>query len=98
MSNQLVTDRMLEGVRNAKAEAKSAENEFDRRNRDIQRKTSRSIDLFGGHATSQVADIMTICPECADLTNLRVSALIRQMIGVSVERIEDKRKAYFCLL
>jgi hypothetical protein len=29
------------------------------------------------------------------LTNQRVSAIVRGMIGVSIERIEDKRKAYF---
>ena len=42
-----------------------------------------------------ITDIIKSVPECAELTNQRVSAIVRQMIGVSVERIEDKRKAYF---
>lgn len=43
-----------------------------------------------------ITDLIKVIPECADLTNQRVSALVRQMIGEGkVERIEDKRKAYF---
>jgi hypothetical protein len=38
---------------------------------------------------------MKTVPECADLTNQRVSAIVRGMLGVSMERVEDKRKAYF---
>ena len=45
-----------------------------------------------------ITDIIKSVPECADLTNQRVSALIRQLKdeGVVV-RTEDKRKAYFSL-
>lgn len=32
---------------------------------------------------------------CAELTNQRVSVIVRQLLGVSVERVEDKRKAFF---
>ena len=42
-----------------------------------------------------ITDIIKTVPACAEMTNQRVSAIVRQMIGVSVERIEDKRKAYF---
>ena len=42
-----------------------------------------------------ITDLIKCIPECADMTNQRVSALVRQMIGEKVERIEDKRKAYF---
>lgn len=43
-----------------------------------------------------VTEIIKTVPECAELTNQRVSALLRQMIldGI-VEKIEDKRKSYF---
>lgn len=41
----------------AKSRAKSAEQAFDLANAAIQRKASRSIDLFGGSAQSTVADI-----------------------------------------
>ena len=42
-----------------------------------------------------ITELMKAIPELADLTNQRVSALVRQMLGSSIERIEDKRKAYF---
>ena len=42
-----------------------------------------------------ITELMKAIPELADLTNQRVSALVRQMLNISIERIEDKRKAYF---
>lgn len=57
MSNQTATDEIMRIVRNARSEASSAEREYDRAASDIQYKASRSINLFGGDATSRVADI-----------------------------------------
>ena len=43
-----------------------------------------------------ITEIIKEVAECADLTNQRVSALIRQMKDDGkVKRIEEKRKAYF---
>ena len=42
-----------------------------------------------------ITDLIKTVPACAELTNQRVSAIVRQMIGTSVERVEEKRKAYF---
>lgn len=43
-----------------------------------------------------ITEVIKEVPECADLTNQRVSALMRQMRDDGkVERIEEKRKAYF---
>ena len=43
-----------------------------------------------------ITDLIKEIPACADLTNQRVSTLIRQlMANGSVERVEEKRKAYF---
>ena len=43
-----------------------------------------------------VTEIIKSIPECADLTNQRVSALMRQMVDSgAMVRTEDKRKAYF---
>ena len=42
-----------------------------------------------------ITDLIKQIPACADLTNQRVSAIVRGMIGTKVERIEEKRKAYF---
>lgn len=43
-----------------------------------------------------ITEIIKEVAECADLSNQRVSALIRQMKDDGkVERVEEKRKAYF---
>ena len=42
-----------------------------------------------------ITEIIKEIPACADLTNQRVSAIIRGELGVKFERVEDKRKAYF---
>ena len=43
-----------------------------------------------------ITDLIKSVPECADMTNQRVSALVRQLVtDGAVVRIEDKRKAYF---
>lgn len=45
-----------------------------------------------------ITDIIKAVPECADLTNQRVSALVRQMVEADLMvRTEDKRKAYFSI-
>ena len=45
-----------------------------------------------------ITDLIKSVPECAELTNQRVSALIRQLIDEGkVVRTEEKRKAYFSL-
>ena len=45
-----------------------------------------------------VTDIQKGIPACAELSNQRVSALLRQMVEAGViVRTEDKRKAYFSL-
>ena len=45
-----------------------------------------------------ITDLIKNVPECADLTNQRVSALVRQLVDEGkVVRSEDKRKAYFSL-
>ena len=43
-----------------------------------------------------ITDLMKEIPACAELSNQRVSALVRQLVNdVAVERTEEKRKAYF---
>ena len=43
-----------------------------------------------------VTEVIKSIPECADMTNQRVSALLRQLAEAGkVKRTEDKRKAYF---
>jgi hypothetical protein len=45
-----------------------------------------------------ITDLIKTIPACSELTNQRVSALVRQLYDCAepaVERIEEKRKAYF---
>lgn len=43
-----------------------------------------------------ITELIKEIPECADLTNQRVSALVRGMKDSGlIERVEEKRKAYF---
>ena len=43
-----------------------------------------------------ITDIIKEIPECAELTNQKVSALVRQLLLSNlVERVEEKKKAYF---
>ena len=56
------------------------------------------LDNMVEGARYTITDLIKSVPECADLTNQRVSALMRQLIEAKlVVRIEDKRKAYFSL-
>ncbi len=44
-----------------------------------------------------ITDIIKTVPECAEMTNQRVSAIVRSMLDISIDRVEEKRKAYFRL-
>ena len=45
-----------------------------------------------------ITELIKEIPACAEMTNQRVSAIVRQMIGSEIERVEEKRKAYFRLV
>ena len=56
------------------------------------------LDNMVEGARYTITDLIKSVPECAELTNQRVSALMRQLIEAKlVVRTEDKRKAYFSL-
>ena len=45
-----------------------------------------------------ITDIIKEIPECADMTNQKVSALVRQMVDAgSMVKTVDKRKSYFSI-
>ena len=56
-------------------------------------------DILNGMESGKaytITDLIKSVPACADLTNQRVSALMRQLVeNGAVVRTEDKRKAYF---
>ena len=59
---------------------------------------SAIVDGMESGKAYTITDIIKSVPECADLTNQRVSALMRQLVeSGAVVRTEDKRKAYFTL-
>ena len=52
-----------------------------------------------GNRLYSISEIQKEIPACADVTNQRISALLRQMIDDGlVVRTEDKRKAFFSLV
>ena len=54
------------------------------------------LDCMADGKSYTITDLIKVVPACADMTNQRVSALVRQLVADgSVIRIEDKRKAYF---
>ena len=60
---------------------------------------SAIVDFMVVGAKYTITDLIKSIPECADLTNQRVSALIRQLIDEGkVVRTEEKRKAYFSIV
>ena len=44
-----------------------------------------------------VTEIQKEIGACAEMSNQKISALLRQMVGNEIVRTEDKRKAYFSL-
>lgn len=65
MSNA-ATEQMLLLVRNTKESADRAEQEYDRKADQLQMKAGQGIDLFGGSAVSQVADIASTSRKICD--------------------------------
>ena len=53
------------------------------------------VDAMEDGVLYTITDLIKQVPACAELTNQRVSAIVRGMIGTKVERVEEKRKAYF---
>ena len=55
------------------------------------------VDALAANPTRlfTITELIKEVPECADLTNQRVSAIVRGLIDKEVERVEEKRKAYF---
>jgi hypothetical protein len=45
-----------------------------------------------------ITDLIKEVPALAEMTNQKVSAIVRQMLGTDIERVEEKRKAYFRLI
>lgn len=56
------------------------------------------LDYMEEGVRYSITDLQKGCEECAELSNQRISALVRQLVNEGmVQRIEDKRKTYFAL-
>jgi hypothetical protein len=42
-----------------------------------------------------ITNLIKEIPACAELTNQRVSALVRQLMPTYIERVEEKKQAFF---
>lgn len=78
MSN-IATEQMLAAVRSTKESAKRAEQEYDRRADRLQEKASQNINLFGGSAVSQVADIAQESRSICDTLYATYQTLVRML-------------------
>ena len=89
MSNT-ATERIMSVVRSARSQASSAERAFDRANDSIQRNASRSIDLFGGSASSRVADIARDARRACDDLYTAYQSLVQEVDSQCRPLLEDK--------
>ena len=59
---------------------------------------SAILDSMEANTLYTITDMIKTFPACAELSNQRVSALVRQMVADGVlTRTEEKRKAFFSL-
>ena len=68
---------ILEVVERVKKDAEQAEKAFDTQNDELTRKSSRSIDLFGGSASSQVVEIASMAREACDSLYASLQTLVK---------------------
>ena len=81
-TSEQASKSMLEEVEKARIEARSAENLFDSRNSEIQRKANRNIDLFGGNATSRVVEIRSDARRACDDLYTTYQSLVETVDGL----------------
>lgn len=77
--NNTATEQMLFAVQMAQENADQAEKEFQHGAKHIQSKASQSIDLFGGSATSQVADIASESRKICDALYAAYQTLVKML-------------------
>jgi len=78
MSN-IATEQMLLAVQTTKESAKAAETEYDRRADALQEKAGRNINLFGGTAVSQVADLASDSRKICDTLYASYQMLVKML-------------------
>jgi hypothetical protein len=83
--------KMMEQLdKKANAEKKPTQRQMDAE----QEAQTLLVELREAGNAMTVSDMIAELPSCKSFSNQKVSALIRKL-GTAVERIEEKRKAYF---
>ena len=83
--------KMMEQLdKKANAEKKPTQRQMDAE----QEAQTLLVELREAGKAMTVSDMIAELPSCKSFSNQKVSALIRKL-GTAVERIEEKRKAYF---
>ena len=75
--NNIVSEKMLQIVKDIKERASEAESEYEYSAEKFQMKASRSIDLFGGDAVSRVADIASEARRICDKLYASYQTLVK---------------------
>jgi hypothetical protein len=89
-----------------KAKVENMKAQFEKKNSAEKKPTANQVAndgiksaIFEGMESGRlysITEMIKEIPACADLTNQKVSALVKQMISDNLlERVEEKRKAYF---
>ena len=88
-----------------KAKVENMKAQFEKKNSAEKKPTAQQVAnaaiqtaILEGMESGRLYTITELIKEisaCNDLTNQRVSAIVRGMLGISIERVEEKRKAYF---
>ena len=78
MSNS-ASEKLMQAVRLTKESAERAEREYDSGAERVQRMASQSIDLFGGSAVSQVADIASESRKICDALYASYQMLVKML-------------------
>lgn len=87
-------EKILEAVRTAKAQAKSAERDYDFAAEMIAIRSERNIDLFGGTAVSQLADIAADSRKACDELYASYQMLVRMLDEQCKPLLNDETDAY----
>lgn len=82
ISSKQAAAAIIGEVENARIKANSAARFFDSRNRSIQTKASRNIDLFGGDVTSRVVEIQADARAACDDLYATYQTLIESLDGM----------------
>ncbi len=80
MSNT-ATEQMLSAIQTIKESARQAEQEYDRRADALQEKANQTIDLFGGTAVSQIADLAAASKNICDQLYAAYQSLVTILDG-----------------